>query len=75
MITGNGDVLEPEQGICPNPVAVARLPRLLRALFENLPPPEQIVKEGAGDRRRSQCLRNQESHISDRWHGMPGKQG
>ena len=53
IITGNGDVLEPEQGLVAIGSGGPYAQAAARALLENTPmPPEEIVKKALDDRRR-----------------------
>jgi ATP-dependent HslUV protease subunit HslV len=63
VITGNGDVLEPEQGIVAIGSGGAYAQSAARALLENTDlPPEEIVKKSlqiAGDI----CIYTNQSHV------------
>ena len=74
IITGNGDVLEPEQGIAAIGSGGSFAQAAARALFENTDlPPEDIVRKAltiAGDI----CIYTNHNHVLSRWHGI-GAQG
>ena len=66
IITGNGDVLEPEHGIVAIGSGGAYAQAAARALLENTElAPEEIVKQVARDRRRDLHLHQPEPHHRD----------
>jgi len=75
VITGNGDVLEPEQGIAAIGSGGAFAQAAARALFENTDlPPDQIVKKAltiAGDL----CIYTNQNHVLESLAWDAGKQG
>ena len=75
VITGNGDVLEPEQGIAAIGSGGAFAQAAARALFENTDLlPDQIVKKAltiAGDL----CIYTNQNHVLESLAWDAGKQG